>query len=305
MIGFALHLLGEQAGARRHIETMLHLYVTSVHRFHIIRFGYDQQVLAHNTLAAILWLQGSPDQAVRVVERNIDYARSLDHELSLCNALGQSACPMALFVGDLAAAERYVAMLLDHSARYALPAWHASGRCFDGILRIKQGNVADGLNVLRIGLDELSKTRFETRYLVFLAQLAEASSRVGEIAIGRAAIDQALEQCRRNEELWYLPELLRLKGEILLREGASDAIAAAEAQFLQSLDWARRQEVLSWELRTSTSLARLWRSQGRLGDAREQLASVYGKFTEGFETTDLRTAKQLLDEFAHGASRRD
>jgi len=230
---------------------------------------------------------------------------SLDHELSLCNALGQCACRIALLVGDLAAAERYVAMLLDHSARHALPAWHASGRCFDGILRIKQGDVGDGLNVLRTGLDELSETRFETRYLPFLAQLAEASSRVGEIASGRAAIDQALERCHRDEELWYLPELLRIKGEILLREGASDAGAAAEAQFLQSLDWARRQEVLSWELRAAMSLTRLWSSQGRLGDARDQLASVYGKFTEGFETADLRTAKQLLDELAHGASRRD
>src|SRR5262249_52299211 len=119
------------------------------------------------------------------------------------------------------------------------------------------------------------------------------------------AIDEALEQCHRNEELWYLPELLRLKGEILLREGASDAGTAAEAQFLQSLDWARRQQVMSGELRTATSLARLWLGQGRLGDARDQLAPVYGRFTEGFETTDLRTAKQLLDELAHGASRRD
>src|SRR5262249_11698299 len=178
MIGFALYLLGEQADARRHIETMLRRYVTSVHRLHIIRFGYDQRVIADNTLASILWLQGFPDQAVRIAERNIEDALSLDHELLLCNALGQCACRIALLVGDLAAAERYVAMLLDHSARHSLPAWHASGRCFDGILRIKQGDVGGGLNVLRTGLDELSETRFETRYLALLAQLAEASSRV-------------------------------------------------------------------------------------------------------------------------------
>jgi predicted ATPase len=305
MIGFTLHLLGQQADALRHIEAMLHRYVTSVHRLHIIRFGYDQQVLAQNTLASILWLQGFPDQAVRIVERNVEYARSLDHELSLCNALGQSACRIALLVGDLAAAERYVTMLLDHSARHSLPAWHASGRCLDGILRLKQGDVADGLNALRTGLNELSATRFETRYLPFLAQFAEGSSRVGEIASGRVAIDQALERCHRDEELWYLPELLRIKGEILLREGAPGAVVTAEAQFLQSLDWARRQEVLAWELRTAMSLARLWRSQGRPGDGREQLASVYGRFTEGFATADLRAAKQLLDELAHGASRRD
>src|SRR5262249_45397543 len=201
------------------------------------------QVLAHNTLAAILWLQGSPDQAVRVVERNIDYARSLDHELSLCNALGQSACPMALFVGDLAAAERYVAMLLDHSARHALIALHASGRCFEGMLRIKQGNIIGGLNGLRAGLDQLAETRFEPRYILFLTALAEGLYEAGEIADARATIDQALERCQRNEELWYLPELLRIKGAILLREGAPAADAAAEAHFRQSLDWARRQKV--------------------------------------------------------------
>jgi predicted ATPase len=205
-------------------------------------------------------------------------------------------------VGDLAAAERYVAMLLEHSARYALPAWHASGRCFDGILRIKQGNIADGLNVLRTGLDELSKTRFELAIFRSSPSWRRPPAGWGEIASGRAAIDQALERCHRDEELWYLPELLRIKGEILVRERASDASAAAEAQFLQSLDWARRQEVLSWELRTATSLARLWRSQGRLGDARDQLASAYDRFTEGSETADLRAAKQLLDELAHDTS---
>src|SRR5262249_20705218 len=268
MIGFALHLLGEQADARRHIENMISRYVTSAQRLHIVRFGYDQRVLAHNTLAAILWLQGLPDQAVRVVERNIDYARSLDHALSLCNALGQCACSIALLTGDLAAAERYVAMLLGQSARHALPLWHATGRCFGAVLRIRQGNIIAGLNALRTGLDELSAIRLETRY-PFLAELAEAYGHAGEITGARATIDEALERCRRNEERWCIAELLRIKGEILLREDARDAAMAAESCFLQSLDWARRQEVLSWELRTAISLARLWRSQGRPGDARD------------------------------------
>src|SRR5262249_5568276 len=272
MIGLALHLLGEQADARRHIEAMLRHYVASVHRFHIIRFGYDQRVLAHNTLAFILWLQGFPDQAARVVEQNIDYARSLDHELSLCNALGQSACPIALLAGDLAAAERYVAMLLDHSAKHALLALHASGHCFDGMLRLRQGDVAGGSKALRTGLDELAGTRSETRYVLFLAALAEALCAAGETANSHTTIDQALEWSHRCEEAWCLPELLRIKGEILLRQEASDATAAAEAQFVQSLDWSRRQKVLSWELRAATSLARLRR---RHGNARDQLASVY------------------------------
>jgi len=269
----------------------------------LIRFQFDQRVTARITLAEILWLQGFPDRAMRVAQENVEDAKSLNHELSLCNALAQGACPVALFAGDLAAAEHHVAMLLDHSARFALDLWLTWGRCFDGMLRIRQGDVATGLNVLRAGLDELPRYRGALRYIAFLAELAEGLAHAGEIANGRAAIDRALERCHRNEELWYLPELLRIKGEILLREGAPDATAAAETHFLQSLDWARRQEVLSWELRTAMSLARLWRNQGRLGDARHRLASVYDKFTEGFGTADARAAKQLLHEMAQGPGR--
>src|SRR5262249_61576690 len=120
-----------QADRRRPLATALRRHVRSVHRLHIIRFGYDQRVIGHNPLASTLWLQGFPDQAVRIAERNIEDALSLDHELSLCNALGQCACRIALLVGDLPAAERYVPMLLVHSARHSLPAWHASRRYFD------------------------------------------------------------------------------------------------------------------------------------------------------------------------------
>jgi predicted ATPase/DNA-binding winged helix-turn-helix (wHTH) protein len=298
MVAYALHFLGDQRAARQHIEIMLRHYHTSIHRSHIIRFRYDQRVTAYNTLAEVLWLQGLPDHAMRVAEGSINYAQSLDHEMSLCNALSLCACPIALFVGDLATAERYVAMLLDHSTRHALPLWHASGRCLEGVLRIKLGDVVPGVRILSSGLDELSETTFTLRYLPFLAELADAYNSAGQTADAQAAIGEALGRCQRNEELWYLPELLRIKGEILLRERTSDTITAAEAQFLQSLEWARRQEVLSWELRTATSLARLLRDQGRTGDAHDLLAPVYGRFTEGFATADLKTAKALLDDLA-------
>src|SRR5262249_54143360 len=131
-------------------------------------------------------------------------------------------------------------------------------------------------------------------YLAFLAELAEACSRAGEIANAQAAIDEALERCRRNQELWYVAELQRIKGEIALREDSSNAATTAESFFLQSLDSARRQGALSWELRAATSLARLRHSQGRLADARNQLAPVYARFAEGFETSDVKAARELL-----------
>src|SRR5262249_53291163 len=110
-----------------------------------------------------------------------------------------------------------------------------------------------------------------------------------------AAIDQALTLSRGHEEYWCLPELLRIKGELSIMEGAGDTAAAAEENFLHARDWARRQHALSWELRIATSLARLRITQGRHYEARRLLAPVYDRFTEGFATIDLRLARALLD----------
>ena len=140
------------------------------------------------------------------------------------------------------------------------------------------------------------ETRFVTRYVAFLAELAEAYGHAGKIANAQTTIDEALERCRRNEEFWYIAELARIKGEIELRKDIPNAATTAESSFQESLDWARRQNALSWELRTATSLARLWRSQGRLGDAHKQLAQVYARFTEGFQTADVKAARKLLSE---------
>ncbi len=111
-------------------------------------------------------------------------------------------------------------------------------------------------------------------------------------------IDETLQRIERNEERWYLPETLRIKGEILLLQGAPGAAAAAEDHLGQALDWARQQGALSWELRAATSLARLLRDQGRPADAIACLQPIYDRFTEGFGTADLITAKRLLDEFS-------
>ena len=100
---------------------------------------------------------------------------------------------------------------------------------------------------------------------------------------------------RRKTKRWCVAELLRIKGELILREGTAQAATTAEQYFLQSLDWARRQGALSWELRTSTSLARLQHGQGRIAEARSLLQSVYDRFSEGFETADLKTAKAYLN----------
>jgi predicted ATPase len=298
MIGLSLQLLGDQPNARRHIERMLSRYVAPVRRSHIIRFHFDQRVMARTALAEILWLQGFPDQAMRAAETNVAEGQSIDHPLSLCYALAQAACPVALWSGDVRAAERFVAMLTDQAARRALDRWHAWSSCinsFRGVLLIKQGDLVNGLQVLRTSLTEVPETRF-FRHLAFLGELAEALGRAGEIGQGLAVVNEALARSERSEERWCIAELLRIKGELVLSEDAPTAAVAAEGHFLQSLDWARRQKALSWELRTATSFARFSRDQGRDVEARSVLAAVYNRFTEGFETGDLVRAKACLEE---------
>jgi predicted ATPase len=125
-----------------------------------------------------------------------------------------------------------------------------------------------------------------------LAELVADTDHVEEIS---AIVEETLERAERNQELWAVPEALRVKGELMLSRNKPD-LGLAEECFVRSLDLARAQGALSWELRTGISIARLMRKQGRIEEARNLLRAVYARFTEGFETSDLRRAKQLLDE---------
>jgi predicted ATPase len=216
--------------------------------------------------------------------------------MSLCYALTWAACPIALWVGDLAAAENYAGMLLDHSTKHALARWRAFGLSHQGRLAIKRGDLNTGLRLLRAGLGEFGETPFGFGSAELRGILAGALGDTGQVAEGLAVIEEALEQVERTEERWPIAELLRIKGELLLLQGAPAATAAAEDHFRQALGWARRQGALSWELRAATSLARLLRDQGRPADALALLRPVYDRFTEGFDTSDLKEAKALLGE---------
>jgi len=296
MMGLALHFLGRQADARRLIERMLASYVSPNRSSDIVRFKFDQQVMARNTFARILWLQGFPDRAMRELESNLEYARSINHVHSLCNVMTQAAVQIALLAGDLATAERLDATLLHLIERHGLNYWRAHYDSFNGQLLIKRGDLDAGLRSCRAGVDALRKSRSFQHLTAFLAALAEGSAKAGQVGDGLAAIDEALARCERHDERWCIAELLRIKGKLVLLDSAPDAAREAESHFLRSLDWARQQGALSWELRTATSLSRLWRDGGRTAQAREILSEVHGRFTEGFTTSDLAEAAHLLDE---------
>jgi predicted ATPase len=299
MISVSQTFLGDLLRARHHIEHMLAHYVPSAQKSHIIRFQTDQRAMARAHLAQILWLQGLPDQAVRAAESSIEDARAANHANSLCHTLAVAACAIALLIGDLAAAEHYAEVLLDHATRHALAHWRAFGRSYQGALAIARGDVIKGLPRLHAGVDDRGTAGLvsvsTSRLIGFL--MAEALGRAGQMADGLAAVEQALAWAESTGERWAISEVLRLKGELLLLQGAKGA-AAAEDHFRQALDWARRQGALSWELRAATSLARLLRDQGCSAESRALLQPVYDRFTEGFDTTDLKAAKALLDALA-------
>jgi hypothetical protein len=296
LLATALHYFGDQRGARHHIDRAVARLAALAQQPQIVRVRFDMRVSTHYFLARILWLQGFAEQALRVVEHNIEEGNAVGQALSFCSVLGQGACPIALLAGDLDAAERYGAMLLDHTERHPVRLWHVWARCFNGLVIARRGDIAAGLQALRSGLEQAGEARFLPRFLLLLGELAACLGEAGEIALGLETVEETLARCEARGERWYVTELLCIKGELRILEGAPDAAAAAEGHLLEALDCARAQGALSWGLRAATDLARLYRDQRRAAEARELLGAVYGRFTEGFDTADLRAAGSLLQE---------
>ena len=248
-------------------------------------------------LARVLWLQGFPDSAMREAEHSVEDARAAEHAISFSYALHRAACPVALWNGDLAAAAHYADRLLDHAKRHALVHWQLYGWGYQGAVAISRGDVAAGLRLLRSCFKELGETGVTApRFMRFAATyMADGLGKAGQIADALHAIDDAIARAERTEELWPIAELLRAKGELVLLQDGPPQAAAAKDYFQRAIDWAHRQGALLWELRAVTSLARLRRDQGRSAEALALLQPVYDRFTEGFETADLKAARALLD----------
>lgn len=158
----------------------------------------------------------------------------------------------------------------------------------------ERGDLATAERLLRSSLNDLRQSQNDN-FPAFLSSLAEVLGKASRLEESVAAAGQVLQRIEQNHQLWWLPEALRIKGEVLLLTNKANPLVS-EDHFRRSLDVAHLQGALSWKLRAATSLAGLLRDQGRISEARDLLAGVYARFTEGFGTADLQMAKQLLDE---------
>lgn len=293
LMGSALHFIGDQQGARAHVERMLVQYRALQPGSHVVRFQFHQRVSARITLARVLWVQGFADRALGEVADNVRDAIALDHRMTLCNALAQSACPVALLVGDAEAAERYTAMLQECAVSHALEVWHAYVEGFRGELLRRRGDAEAGLQRIAAAVQSLRRAGFVQHLTFFLMIQAQGLLQAGRPGEALVVTEDALARCAATGEGWALAELKRIRAEALL--AATGTAATAEATLREALDTARAQGALAWELRAASSLAALWLAQGRKVDACALIGPLLARFTEGFESADLRRAAQLLE----------
>ena len=293
LMATTLHYRGDQTQARFHMDRMFGRYAAGPAEPSVASFHVDQQVTAGYFRARILWLQGYADQALGAAQRNIRDGESLGHALLFASVLGQAACPIALLTGNLSAARLYGTMLLEHAERHAIRLWIDWARSFIGLVAIKEGDLAAGLDMMQTAFDHAGENRFLPRYMLLHGEFAEAVGASGERRLGAATIDATLERCERSGERWYVPELMRIRGE-LLASGAGARLAEAKEQFVQAMDLARLQGARSWQLRAAISAGDLALRGGDVAEARGVLASVYEPFEEGHATQDLRKASRLL-----------
>jgi predicted ATPase len=290
--GRDLMLVGRFASSRLHLEEALALYDPNSHHSLVDQAGLHPLVTSRAYLGHVLFCLGFPDHAFAQSNTAIAEARRLAHPPSLALSLNFDARLLSLGGEDPALGDR-ADQLVAVANEQGFPQWRALGTMFRGWVKVKNGDAAEGISLLRSGSAALRATGMEAFMPNHIALLARAYEIAGQIAEALALLDDALQIVKRTGERWFAAELNRLKGRLLLQEGHPEA---AEELYRKALSIAEEQEAKLWELRAAVSLAGLWSEQGRRDEARDLLAPVYGWFTEGFDTRDLKDARALLDD---------
>jgi predicted ATPase len=296
-MGNSLLFTGDDlAEARVHYDAAVTLYAANEHRPLAMRFGQDVRVAVLTFRSWALWLLGYPDAAFADADQALHHAREIGHAATMMWAL--AVTPQAHFLSanyakTSAAKDELLALAQEKNARY----WKAVGTVLEGNLFAVTGKSSDAIQRITSGLAAFQSTGATLYVPAWLSYLARAYADLGKTDDAWRCIDEATTAIEMTKQRWCEAEVDRVAGEVALTSVEPDA-AKAETYFERTLAVARQQQAKSWELRAAMSMARLWRDQGKRDKARELLAPVYGWFTEGFDTLDLKEAKALLDELA-------
>lgn len=288
---------GLPAVAWQHARAMLDGYDPVEHEPLALLVGDQFDVAAHLYAAISLWHLGFPDQARRHADRAVSAARARDIPAGLARALWFAGA-VQLMCGDTKRVARMAAELGPLCARHGLALWGAGAAVFEGWAAAAAGDAATGLARSREGMARWAAVAVHTAFGPSL--VADVCLAAGDVQAGLAAVHAGLDAVARTGHAQNEPELLRLRGELLLRRDEPGDIDEAERLLLRALQLAAERQARSFELRAATSAARLWGARGDVAQARMLLAGVYGRFTEGHDTRDLATAKAMLADLTIG-----
>jgi predicted ATPase len=296
LMGTSLLCTGDIVAGRAHYNDALALYKPGEHRELATRFGQDVAVAILSYRSLGLWMLGYPMAALADAKQAIGHAREIGQAATLMYALGVASFTPA-FCGDYATAKALVGELVPLAEEKGTSWWKAFGMMHQGRLLALTGEAENAVPLLASGIT-LFRSGGSTNWLpIYISDFGMAYAQLSQFDEARRCFGDALAAIESTGERWFEAEVNRTAGEMAFKAREPDLVKA-QAYFNRALAVARHQQAKSWELRAAMSMARLWRDQGKQEEARELLAPVYGWFTEGFDTRDLKDAKALLDELA-------
>jgi predicted ATPase len=292
MLGISHCLEGSQAEAQFHCERGLALAADLI-GFNVNHFGCNHRVRALLALARALWLRGFSDQALGTTQKALDEAASRDDPVSMCLSLIYTSW-VFLWTGDLPRARSLIEQLIAYAGQYSLEPFRAAGLALKGKLAIAGDDAENGIALLRNAL-KIIREQYCVVVTTFTGALAEGLRKTGQFEEALSTIDDAISGATNSGVKIELSELLRIKSLVFAAKNDRESAIGCLAEALKV---ARAQSALAMELRSAIDLARLLSEGGQRDQARHDLALVYDRFTEGFQTADLKVARALLEELA-------
>jgi predicted ATPase len=285
---------GDIAEGQAHLDRAIALYNPTEHRPLATRFGFDSGVSILIWRSLSLWMLGYPDVALESVNEALKEAHKIGHATTLMFALQYTSLAY-IWRGDYASANAQTGELIALTDEKGAVFWKVAATILEGCILALTEKARTAVNMITSGITAWRSTGSTAWMPLWLSHLAQAHAKLGGLGDALRCIGEATTAVENTKEKWFEAEVHRIAGEIALMASESEAVKA-EVYFERSLKIAREQQAKSWELRAAMSMARLWRNQGKRQQAHDLLVPVYGWFTEGFDTLDLKQAKALLEE---------